>query len=119
MAFLRLGLRQGKARTRYADGSGRWSRPVLDASAMTEQPTTFFLIVADLDQGFFSVEGPMTDDRPWQNGARDAREQFGSPSCAARPDRIGLDVEFQSAEKLAGVPPGSIRRRPTGAIGSG
>jgi hypothetical protein len=30
---------------------------------MTEQPATFFLIVADHDQGFFSVEGPMTDDR--------------------------------------------------------
>jgi hypothetical protein len=31
---------------------------------MTEQPAPFFLIVADHDQGFFSVEGPMADDRP-------------------------------------------------------
>jgi hypothetical protein len=32
---------------------------------MTEQPAPFFLIVSDLDQRFFCVEGPMTDDRPW------------------------------------------------------
>jgi hypothetical protein len=31
-------------------------------TASSEQ---FFLIVADYDQGFFCVEGPMTDDRPW------------------------------------------------------
>jgi hypothetical protein len=36
---------------------------------MTEQPTPFFLIVADHDQGFFRVEGPMTDDRPWRDAA--------------------------------------------------
>jgi hypothetical protein len=30
---------------------------------MSEKPAAFFLIVADYDQGFFSVEGPMTDDR--------------------------------------------------------
>jgi hypothetical protein len=46
--------------------------------AMTEQPMPLFLIVADHDQGFFSVEGPMTDDRPWQNAARHARDQLGS-----------------------------------------
>jgi hypothetical protein len=39
---------------------------------MTGQPAPFFLIVADHDQGFFSVEGPMTDDRPWRNAARHA-----------------------------------------------
>ena len=55
---------------------------------MTEQPAPFFLIVADHDQGFFSVEGPMTDDRPWQNAARHARDQLGGASCAARPARI-------------------------------
>lgn len=43
---------------------------------MTEQPAAFFLIVSDHDQGFFCVEGPMTDERPWENAARHARDQF-------------------------------------------
>jgi hypothetical protein len=79
---------------------------------MTEQPAPFFLIVADHDQGFFSVEGPMTDDRPWQNAARHARDQLGRHvMCGpAGPDRNALAAEFQRAGKFAGVPPGSILR---------
>jgi hypothetical protein len=38
--------------------------PVAD----TDPSASFFLIVADYDQRFFCVEGPMTDDRPWNNG---------------------------------------------------
>jgi hypothetical protein len=53
---------------------------------MTEQPAPFFLIVADRDQGFFSVEGPMTDDRPWINAVR--ASSLTGASCAARPARI-------------------------------
>jgi hypothetical protein len=76
---------------------------------MTEHSTPFFLIVADRDQGFFSVEGPMTDDRLWINGVRQAREQFNRRiMCGpAGPDRAALALEFQCAKKLAGVPPGS------------
>jgi hypothetical protein len=40
---------------------------------MTEQAAPFFLIVADLDREFFCVEGPMTDDRPWRDPAKNAR----------------------------------------------
>ena len=43
---------------------------------MIEQPAPFFLIVSDLEQRFFCVEGPMTDDRPWINAARHARDQL-------------------------------------------
>jgi hypothetical protein len=32
----------------------------------------FYLIVADHDRGFVSVEGPMTDDQPWMAAARGA-----------------------------------------------
>jgi hypothetical protein len=80
--------------------------PASDAAA------SFFLIVADHDQGFFSVEGPMTDDQPWQNAARHARDQFGRRVVCGPtgPDRNALVAEFQRAEKLAGVPPGSILR---------
>jgi hypothetical protein len=28
----------------------------------------FYLIVADHDRGFFSVEGPMTDNASWNQG---------------------------------------------------
>ena len=42
-------------------------------SAPASEP--FFLIVADYDQGFFCVEGPMTDDRPWKDAALNARWQ--------------------------------------------
>jgi hypothetical protein len=79
---------------------------------MNEQLAPFFLIVADHDQGFFCVEGPMTDERPWQNAARHARDQFGR-RVVCRPagsDRNLLAAEFQRAGKLAGVPPGSILR---------
>jgi len=79
---------------------------------MTDQPAPFFLIVADHDQGFFSVEGPMTDDRPWKNAVRHAHDQLGRHIVCgpASPDRNALAVEFQRAEKLAGVPPGGIVR---------
>ena len=77
-----------------------------------EPAAPFFLIVADYDQGFFAVEGPMTDDHPWTNAARHARDVFGRRvSCGpAGPDRDALAAEFQRAEKLAGAPPGSIVR---------
>jgi hypothetical protein len=79
---------------------------------MSEQSAPFFLIVADHDRRFFCVEGPMTDDRPWQTAARHLRDQLGwrivcGPAGA---DRNALAAEFQRAEKLAGVPPGSIVR---------
>jgi hypothetical protein len=79
---------------------------------MTDQPAPFFLIVADHDEGFFSVEGPMTDDRPWKNAVRHAHDQLGRQVVCgpAGPDRNALATEFQRAEKLAGVPPGSIVR---------
>jgi hypothetical protein len=79
---------------------------------MTELPAPFFLIVTDHDQGFFSAEGPMIDDRPWQNAARHARDQLRRRvMCGpAGPDRNELAIEFQRAERLAGVPPGSILR---------
>jgi hypothetical protein len=84
---------------------------IVGASSSSVVPP-FFLIVADHDQGFFSVEGPMTDDRPWQNAARHARDQFGSRIVCGPvgPDRNALALEFHLAEKLAGVPPGSIVR---------
>jgi hypothetical protein len=78
---------------------------------MTEQSTPFFLIVADRDQGFFSVEGPMTDDRPWKDAAVSARNNQRRIECGpADQDRDALAADYQRAHKLGGVPPGSILR---------
>jgi hypothetical protein len=71
----------------------------------------FFLIVADHDRGFFSVEGPMTDDQPWQSATRRARDQQRHVTCGPRgPNRDALAAEFRGTDKMAGVPPGSIVR---------
>jgi hypothetical protein len=71
----------------------------------------FFLIVADFDGGFFSVEGPMTDDGPWNLAAGRARETGRRVHCGpSGPDRDALSAEYQRANKLGGVPPGSILR---------
>jgi len=74
--------------------------------------STFFLIVADHDQEFFCVEGPMTDEKPWTNAARRSRDQFGRRvECGPNgPDRNALAAAFQRTHKFAGVPPGSILR---------
>jgi hypothetical protein len=79
-------------------------------AADTDPSASFFLIVADHDQGFFSVEGPMVDDRAWNNAARHARDNFHrSVVCGpSGPDRDKLAADFQRTEKLGGVPPGSI-----------
>jgi hypothetical protein len=78
----------------------------------------FFLIVLDHDRGFFSVEGPMTDDQPWQSAARRARDnQRQIEYGAAGPDRDALAAELRQLPVLRGVPPGSIvrlRQQPNG-----
>ena len=78
---------------------------------MTKQPTLFFLIVADHDQGFFCVEGPMTDDRPRRDAAKNARNNERRIECGpAAPDRDALAADYQRGHKLGGVPPCSILR---------
>ena len=76
-----------------------------------EHDRPFYLIVIDEDRGAFSVEGPMTDDRPWQSAARKARNHRHRIVCGPTgEDRDGLAAEFRRTHKLAGVPPGSIVR---------
>jgi hypothetical protein len=83
-----------------------------ESTTDTDPSASFFLVVADHDQGFFSIEGPMTDDRPWNNATRHARAILHRRvACGpAGPDRDALAAEFQRTEKLGGVPPGSIVR---------
>jgi len=71
----------------------------------------FYLIVADYDRGVFAVEGPMTNDRPWQSAAREARSRHRKVACGPTgPDRDALAAEYRREHRLAGVPPGSIVR---------
>ena len=71
----------------------------------------FFLIVTDHDRSVFAVEGPMTDDRPWQSAAREARNHRRRIACGPTgTDRDELAAEYRRAHRLAGVPPGSIVR---------
>jgi hypothetical protein len=74
-------------------------------------PQPFYLIVADQDRGVFAVEGPMTDDRPWQSAAREVRGRQRKVICGPTgPDRDMLAAEYRREHKLTGVPPGSILR---------
>jgi hypothetical protein len=69
----------------------------------------FFLIVADHDRGFFSVEGPMTDDGPWNLAAGRARENSRRIVCGPTgADRDALAIDYQKTHGLRGVPPGNI-----------
>jgi hypothetical protein len=78
---------------------------------MIPQPPPFFLIVADHRLRVFSVEGPMTDDRPWQLAALRAREQGLHIVCGpAGWDSTALIPEFPDARKMVRVQPGSIVR---------
>jgi hypothetical protein len=86
-------------------------RIVGNPSAIDTDPSaSFFLIVADYDRELFCVEGPMTDDRPWNNAARHARDTLNRRVVCgpSGPDRDKLAADFQRTEKLGGVPPGSI-----------
>ena len=72
----------------------------------------FYLIVADHDHGLFAVEGPMTDERPCQSAARQARDRRQRKIVCgpSGPDRDALAEEFRRTNKFAGVPPGSFIR---------
>ena len=75
-----------------------------------DQP--FYLIVTDHDRGVFAVEGPMTDERPWQAAARHAHSSHERRITVGPtgPDPNELAAEYRREHKLAGVPPGSVVR---------
>jgi hypothetical protein len=76
-----------------------------------ERSGQFFLIVADHDRGFFSVEGPMTDDGPWKSAARHARDNLHRRiECgSAGPDRDALAGKFSACEEVCGRAAGKHR----------
>jgi hypothetical protein len=70
----------------------------------------FYLIVADHDRGFFSVEGPMTGNASWNQAVIRAQEHGRRVECGPSGlDRDTLAAEFQrQAQWMRGVPPGTI-----------
>ena len=54
----------------------------------------FFLIVTDHDRGVFAVEGPMIDDRPWNEAASYARNHQHRVVCGP----TGVDRDELAAE---------------------
>jgi hypothetical protein len=80
-----------------------------------EQPdpaAPFFLVVADHDRRFFSVEGPMTDDGPWISAVRRARDyEQWRVTCGPRgTGRAALAAEYRRLVKMDDAPPGGIVR---------
>lgn len=74
----------------------------------------FFLIVADRDQGVFSVEGPMTDDTLWNSAVCRAQESGRQVNCySAGSDRQAAIAEYRQSYGLRLVEPGSVVRRAT------
>jgi hypothetical protein len=63
------------------------------------QGRAFVLIVVDRDTGEFTVEGPMTDDRPWNNAVVNAQRAGRNIRCFAMrimaPDDAAAEWQMQ------------------------
>jgi hypothetical protein len=63
---------------------------------------TFVLIVVDRDTGEFTVEGPMTDDRPWNKAVVDAQKVGRNVRCFSLGDLPRDTAEAEWAAKYGG-----------------
>jgi len=45
----------------------------------------FYLTVVDNDSNTFRIEGPMVDDRPWNDAVVEAQEQGRRVTCSSSP----------------------------------
>lgn len=60
-------------------------------------PQPFFVIAADHDRGFFTVEGAMTDDRPWQAAIRlPAKSQAGRGAAGKHREAGPITDQFHA-----------------------
>jgi len=71
---------------------------------------TFVLIVVDRDAGEFTVEGPMTDDRPWNKAVVDAQKIGRNIRCFSMGDMTpdAAAAEWQNGHGGRRVVAGSI-----------
>ena len=74
------------------------------------QGRSFVLVVVDRDRDEFTVEGPMTDDRPWNKAVIDAQRVGRNIRCFGMGDMTPDDAaaEWQAAHGGRRVAAGSI-----------
>jgi hypothetical protein len=72
---------------------------------------TFVLVIVDRDSGEFTVEGPMSDDRPWNRAVVDAQKSGRNVRCFGLGDMIpdAAAAEWQAAHGGQRVAAGSCR----------
>jgi hypothetical protein len=73
-------------------------------------PRNFVLVVVDRDTGDFTVEGPMSDDRPWNSAVVNAQKIGRNIRCFAMGD-LAPDIaagEWQSSYGGLRITSGSI-----------
>jgi hypothetical protein len=70
----------------------------------------FYLIVTDKDNGTFSVEGPMTDDRQWNHAVVVAQKSGRQVTCSTANGSSVEDAARDWLQRYSGkqVPPGEI-----------
>jgi hypothetical protein len=70
----------------------------------------FYLIVTDKDDGTFSVEGPMTDDRQWNHAVVVAQKSGRQVTCSTANGSSAQDAARDWLQRYSGkqVPPGEI-----------
>jgi len=70
----------------------------------------FYLIVTDKDNATFSVEGPMTDDRPWNRAVVAAQKSGRQVRCSTASGSSADDVARNWLQWYSGkrVQPGEI-----------
>jgi hypothetical protein len=76
---------------------------------MPSEPS-FYLIIIDRDKGTFSVEGPMTDDRPWNHAVVGAQRAGRQVRCSPADGSSAEDVARNWLQRFSGqqVLPGEI-----------
>jgi hypothetical protein len=70
----------------------------------------FYVIVIDEDHETFTVEGPLTDDGPWNEAVRQAQNEGRRVRCcrAGPVTRVHAEAAWQSQYGGTRVQPGSI-----------
>ncbi len=71
---------------------------------------TLVLVVVDRDTGEFTVEGPLSDDRPWNRAVVDARKAGRNVQCFSLGDMMpeAAAAEWQAAHGGQRLAAGSI-----------
>jgi hypothetical protein len=71
---------------------------------------SFYLIVFDRDNGTFSIEGPMTDDRQWNHAVVVAQKSGRQVTCSTANGPSAEDAARDWLQRYSGtqVPPGKI-----------